>query len=227
MALARLFAEKYIYFIIFTHQKSCTTSLARAYEINVVRWCCDIFFIYRMRCRAVRVKTRVGCEKGREYNFSSFNPRNERHTTSTHGCSLVNISTLAARQILNVFYRLLLAFIFHSIKVLFPLLFCRARARFRLRTKCRVAWPLKWDGKTHRRAPTSCACPENVPKRREKRAASGEAHEECEERRAECERMKLYNTDGIRGHCRTKKTKKNTLMIKLFLLVSCMDTLDG
>jgi hypothetical protein len=48
------------------------------------------------------------------YNFS--NPDRD-----VRALSLVNISTLAARQILNVFYRLLLAFIFHSIKVFFLL----------------------------------------------------------------------------------------------------------
>ena len=38
-------------------------------------------------------------------------------TPKRYSLALVNISTLAARQILSVFYRLLLAFIFHSIKV--------------------------------------------------------------------------------------------------------------
>jgi hypothetical protein len=60
-------------------------------------------------------------------------------TDTPNDTLFVNISTLAARQALNVFYRLLLAFIFHSIKAF-------REHVFRLRTKC-VGWFLYYDGK--------------------------------------------------------------------------------
>lgn len=69
-----------------------------------------------MRCYFFRCITREKYTTNNTRKFCIyFQPRKR------NSLALVNISTLAARQILSVFYRLLLAFIFHSIKVFFLL----------------------------------------------------------------------------------------------------------